>query len=141
MKKKRKIKPKPRRRRPSARMDPAWVKACEEVVAAIGADCLRMNLRPVGEMVAPHVVKTVAREVTAQVNVTRHFVRRDVRAAIQQLNAYPELPPGYDPKLRLHYALISAAAQRAWYRGQVEDPTVAFLSMKATLERYFHERS
>lgn len=130
-----------RRRRPAARLDPAWARACEEVVAATAADLVRFELRPVAEMIVPAHVRKVARSVAEQVRLTRYFVRRDVRAAMRTLQAQPELPPGYDPKLRLHYALIGAAAHRAWETGQVPDPTVAFMSMKESLERYFQGRS
>ncbi len=117
-----------------------WAKACEDVVAATASDLVRSELRPVGEVIAPHLVRKIERAVAEQVRVTRHFVRRDVRAAIETHERYP-LPPGYDPKLSAHYALLNVAAYRAWQEGQVPDATVAFALMRAVLERYMQGRS
>jgi hypothetical protein len=111
------------------RLPAMWVKARREVIAAVASDRIRAGFRPM----APYCIDSLEKTIEDQNIATAEFIDEDVNVA---MDAFKELPFTMP-----HHALISAAAHRAYQRGQVSDPNIAYTMMRKVLDRYFQARS
>jgi hypothetical protein len=110
-----------------------WAKAREDVVAAVASDRIRLALGTVSAPLAPYMIRDLQKVVQEQIKTTTEFIDQDVKVAMEVFKQYPYTMP--------HYALISAAAIRAFQQGQVADPNVACHLMRQVLDRYLEARS